>query len=808
MGKGLNEDELKALIDAELRQSVGYFGGRLANSRQKALQYFEALPVGDLAPPEVEGRSRVVVPVVRTITLSVLASLMEKFASGDNIVECEERHPKDEQSAKLATDYINTIFTKHNDGHRVLETAILDALLSKTGTVKVWWDTRVIESKEDYRGLNDVELSEILDDEEVEPITHNQYPDEEAAEQKQQAIEHVTQQMAQAQQAAQMGNPQAQQAVMQLQQQIAQIQAQPIPNLHDISVKRSKKGGRIQVENVPPEELMVSRKMKSLDPDREPSFFVAHRVLRTESELRSMGVKDVDQITSDDNQNMWSMERVERLTWDDDMAYLTQTEAPSYDPAQRVIVVTESYLKCDYDGDGISELRQVIKAGNTIISNEEVDTVPFCILRPLHMPHRFFGLSYADLSMESQRVESVLWRNILDNRALSTNKRYWVVEGQVNLDDALTSRPGSLIRVRTPQAIGELGDGGGDISNAGEIMGLVRQQTEDATGWSLTANAADDPNSINLTATAANLASNKANQRTDMVARNISEGIKDIFKLILKLVCQHQDKIENIKLGGQWVTIDPREWKNQFDVNISVGIGTGSKDQQARGLQALMQIQAMQLQSGLSTVSHENIYQSSKKMAESLGFRNAEAFFTDPQKAPQQQKPDPEMMKIQAQQQTEQAKLQAQMQLEREKAQIEVQKILQEQQAQAAEREKELQLEAQRNALQAQHEADLTRMKAEQDAAMKQSQMAFDEWKAKLDAETKIITAKIAAGAKGNELGEDPTEDQVQSQLQQQAIMAAMQGLTQAIQGMTSAHSAPKKLIVNPDGSKMVVPVQ
>ena len=191
MGKGLSEDELKALIDGELRQSVGYFGGRLANSRQKALQYFEALPVGDLAPPEVEGRSRVVVPVVRTITLSVLASLMEKFASGENIVECEERRPEDEESAKIATEYLNNLFIKQNQGHRVLETAILDSLISKTGTVKVWWDTRVIESKEDYRGLTDVELAEILDDEEVEAITHDQYPDEEAAEQKAKILENI-----------------------------------------------------------------------------------------------------------------------------------------------------------------------------------------------------------------------------------------------------------------------------------------------------------------------------------------------------------------------------------------------------------------------------------------------------------------------------------------------------------------------------------------------------------------------------------------------------------------------------------------
>ena len=98
----------------------------------------------------------------------------------------------------------------------------------------------------------------------------------------------------------------------------------------------------------------------------------------------------------------------------------------------------------------------------------------------------------------------------------------------------------------------------------------------------------------------------------------------------------------------------------------------------------------------------------------------------------------------------------------------------------------------------------LAQMKADQDARIREQEMAFNEWKAKLEAETKIVTAKIAAGAKGTELGDEPSSEEIQSQ----AVLAAMQGLTQAIQGMTMAHAAPKKLVVNPDGSKMVVPVQ
>jgi hypothetical protein len=64
-----------------------------------------------------------------------------------------------------------------------------DALLYKNGIVKVWWDTRVEETKEEYKGLTKVELAQIMDDEEVEVTEQRSYPDEEDAKARQQAIE-------------------------------------------------------------------------------------------------------------------------------------------------------------------------------------------------------------------------------------------------------------------------------------------------------------------------------------------------------------------------------------------------------------------------------------------------------------------------------------------------------------------------------------------------------------------------------------------------------------------------------------------
>jgi len=289
MAKAMTDDELRALTDAELRQSIGYWGGKLSEQRRKAEYYYLGLPKGDLSPPEIEGRSSVVSPDVRNTVESMLPQLMVKFVGGDTVVEFEPQQEGDEDKAQLCTDYLNYLFFKKNNGHKIVYTWFKDALLQKVGIVKCWWDTRTEETREEYKALDDIELAQILDDEEVEPKEHNAYPDEEDAEQRKQAIEQLTQQMQQAMQAAQQ-NPQAAQAVQQMQAQLQQIEQTPPKVLHDITVIRSKKGGKLTIENVPPEEFMISRKAK----DIATASFVGHRVPRTVSDLKSMGYKNVD----------------------------------------------------------------------------------------------------------------------------------------------------------------------------------------------------------------------------------------------------------------------------------------------------------------------------------------------------------------------------------------------------------------------------------------------------------------------------------------------------------------------------------
>jgi hypothetical protein len=707
----LSDDELKALVSRELRASVAYDGGKLADQRRRAFQYFMGEPVGDLAPPEVDGRSRAVSTDVRNTILSMMPQLVAKFVGGENAVEFEAAKQGDEQKAQDATNYINYLFLKQNDGYEIASTWIFDALLQKNGIAKVWWDTRAEEKREEYRGLTEVELAQVLEDDEVEPIEQATYPDEEDAKARAQALEQMNQQLAQAMQAAQQGNKQAMQAVQQMQQQIAQIEAQPPAMLYDVAFKRSMKDGRLMVENVPPEEFKISRKAKSI----KTASFCAHMVPRTLSELRSMGYKNVDSIgTTDDTNASLNMERIERFAVDDEMAYVQDN--PAGDESQRIVWVSECYIRCDRDGDGIAELRKVVVAGNQLLDDEEVDCAPFVSVCAVPLPHKFYGLSIADLGMQSQKTKTEILRAQLDNIYLEVNGRYFAVEGQVNLDDLLTSRPGGIVRVKNNVAVGRLDQGKGDVQAAGMMMEWQEQNLEQSTGWTRYSQG-NDSKALNQTATGVEIITDKGDMRVDLIARNIASGFSEMFLMILKLASQHQKKKQTINVNGQWIDVDPREWRNQFDMTVNVGLGIGSKDAQIRKLLAVSDKQAQAMAIGVA--SPQNVYNLMSDITKMMGNKSPDRYWNDPVKNPPPPKgPDPEQMKLQGQMQIEQAKLQAQMQGKQADlqatAQIEQMKAQFAAQVAEADRAYEAQLEQAKMQMQAEVDVNRQRSEAEQ----------------------------------------------------------------------------------------------
>jgi len=302
------------------------------------------------------------------------------------------------------------------------------------------------------------------------------------------------------------------------------------------------------------------------------------------------------------------------------------------------------------------------------------------------MPHRAIGRSVAELVMDVQLIKSTLMRQLLDNIYNTNNARVVAVEGQVNLDDLLTNRPGGIVRTRTAGAVQPLQvpEVSSSVFPALNYMDSVREQRTGISKQSMGLDA-DALQSTTATAVAAMQAASQG--KIEMIARVFAEtGVRSLFRGILHLVTKYQNKEKIIRLRNQFVPMNPREWESAYDVQINVGLGTAQRDQQVAFLSQIAQKQEQVLmQMGLNNpmVSLSQYRNTLAKIAELSGFKDASQFFAPAEQieatlmqqvqAAQQAGPqqDPavavEMQKMQAELQMEQQKMEMEFQLKREK---------------------------------------------------------------------------------------------------------------------------------------------
>jgi len=618
----LTEEQILSKIDNEENIAYGINDSQLSAERAEAIQYYLGEPFGN----EQEGRSQVVSYDVQDTIESALPQLLKVFVSGDEVVKFEPKNPEDVAAADQETDYVNHVVMEKNNGFETFYVWFKDALLSKNGYVKAYYEENEEYETEEYKGLTDGQLDMFAADDNIEIEEHEEYPD-----------------------------PSVDMAILQQQ---AMMMGQdpalvPIPMLHDVKIKVKEITGEIKIKNVAPENMMVS--VDCIGTDLNTARFVQHRELMHPSEVAE--IFDVDE--NEINQIMAEMDEFEIESNARDI-YSEQYDR-AVDTSE--VLVRDTYLKVD------GERKRFVVLGNQIIYKEDsCEHVPFACVSPMLMPHRHVGRSYTDLTKDIQMIKSTLIRGQLDNMYLANNGRY-AISDRVNLDDMLTSRPGGVVRVNGEPSASIL-----PLQHAPfpptsftmvEYMDDMKEKRTGITAY----NQGLDSNSLNKTATGVQQIMSAAQQRLELVARTFAEtGVKDLFLLVHRLVRQNVTKPDIVRIRNQWVNIDPREWKNRKDLSISVGLGAGNKDQQLMHLNTILQMQKEALAVGLT--DPEKIYNALAKLTQNAGFKNPDEFWINPANTPEQEgtPPDPTTMAIQGQLAIEQAKAQGDLAIAREKA--------------------------------------------------------------------------------------------------------------------------------------------
>ena len=592
----LTDGEIRSVVQREIDDALGGLGSDISNERLQALRYYYGRQFGN----EVEGRSKVVLTDVADTIEWIMPSLMRMFYGSNLVGRYTPNGPDQEEAAEQATEYVNKVFRNDQRGFQVLHDWFKDALLEKNGIVKSYYEERFEPKLETYRGLTEEGLTMVLQDGRLEPIAFEERP-------------------------------------IPLNRGIDPKTGQPVTaKLYNLVTRQKIPVGQIKIDLVPPEEFLIARRTIELN---DYTAFTAHRKKVTVSDLISLGYSReiVENLPSDDMPE-YSEGRIERLSKDESFPVTT---AERTDPASREIWTTECYMRIDEDGDGYSELRKITVVGEQsviLLDDEEINSQPFASLTPIPMPHKFHGISIADQVSDLQLIRSTLLRQMLDNMYLVNNGRYEVVEGAVEIDDLLTSRPGGVVRVTAPGSVNPLPTTPFNQSVYG-LMDFLENVRQMRTGAGMHNQGLDASTFRNQTATGVSQVMSAAYARVELIARIFAEtGVKDLFKRLLRLVIENPVKDRVIKLRGKWVEVDPSCWNATMDVEVETGLGVGQAGERIQYLMNVLEVQAKAKMAGLgNVVTPDNVYRTGSKMIEAMQIPNPELYFTNPNGKP----PDP-----------------------------------------------------------------------------------------------------------------------------------------------------------------------
>ena len=533
---------------------------------------------------EEEGFSSVVTRDTLKTVEGIMPSLMKIFASGDTFVEFEPTGAEDDAAAQQATDYLNYVFDKRCDGFTVLYTWFKDALLMKNGLVEVSWSQDELCDIENFVAIESIEVQALEEEENLE-IVNKEVNEED-------------------------------------------------PNLYDVTVRRTNYRGRPVVDNIPSSEFRIKARSKSI----KDADFVARVQDVSIGSLIDAGFNRED--ISEGHGSSLIKNQVEDARFGD------VDETADFDNST-VVEYVKAWVKVFDEDSEEMKLYEVHRVGNIVLDKEEVGSVPIINLSPIMMPHKFTGVSVADLVKDIQEIRSKMWRHTLDNLALSNAGRYAAVENQVNLQDLIDNRIGGIVREKVQGAVRQL-----PVPQLGQatfpFLNELEKEREDRVGVSRMGQGLD-PSALtsNTAATAVNQVMSASQDKIQLIARIFAEtGIKELFLQLYRLSRTNNSEVDIVKLRGRFVPVAPYDWKDRYDMAVTVGLGNQNKDQQ---LMHLNNISTMLKGIGGTEYGYliqpQHVHTLATEFIKNAGYRNAGQFIGDPSEIkPPEQAPSAEMV--------------------------------------------------------------------------------------------------------------------------------------------------------------------
>jgi hypothetical protein len=586
-------------------------GAQSSTSQAKRAELFDRYmgePYGD----EQKDRSKFVSTDVSDAVDSILPDIMDVFTATEEIVEFSPVGFEDEEAARQESQVVSHIFWQKNDGFENLYVWIKEALIQQNAYIRRGWEEKRRVEIEEYAELSAEEMLGIL------------------------------------------GGKTGEYDILEQEGGLDPETGAFTPIRIKLRCVATEK--RYVIRPIPQEEFFVTPRWNRLSLDGVPCC--GHRTRMSKGDLRAMGFSS-ESIDAANAPSEVSEQREGRFSTNDLEEFQSSVTG---DKATEEVEVYEAYCRVDIDGDDVPELVRVwaIGDGSTVMkwengedAVEEVGSIPFSALSPYLVPHRHVGRSVAEIVDDIARVKTVLMRHSLDNIYATNFGRPYFDETQASehtyqdlvnpAHGAPVRTGGTMINWYTPPSI---------VATTMPLIEGMDNLKETRTG-ATRYNQGLDSESLNKTATGIQKIMDAGSRKLRLIARTMAEtGIRDLFLGIHRDLRAGPVKELAIKLGGKWVDVNPREWKDRTDMIVRVGMGSADRDNTRQGLMIMGQLQRELMAGGSRMASEKQVYATAQRMMATYGFKSVEPFLVDPQTMPPPQPAPPdaqtELIKAQA----------------------------------------------------------------------------------------------------------------------------------------------------------------
>jgi len=587
--------------------SVGDFlnSSSLAKERQKATFEYAMQPWGHLEP---NGVSRIVSSDTVEAVEGYSAVLSELMFNNNKIARFIPygTGPKAFSDARKASDLVNYCIFKQNPGWAILNTWVKSSLLWKNSIVEWEYIEDYEYDFEEYEEISQANLDLLLADPDVEIVGELSYDQE-----------------------------------LETNEETGNAEYQMV--YKDVRLKRTYDKSRVKITNIPPESFRITRDANSLD----DAAFVGIQFTVTRSDIRKEYPEIADTIDWDsigDGSADWATKYTEEESARKNIVgeeYWIGGNAKELFPleANQEITIVKCWLRVDRDGDGISELKKIMIAGNQILSEDDVDSVQLASLCPFEIPHEFHGLSMADMARPSTLATTAILRGFVENTYLTNYSPKLADPNVVDFSALQNMKPKQIIATNgnPMNAVQALSP---DTISTGTVplLDYLQKHKEQATGLSKAAQGLNDTLYVSGNSEQkVQQVQSAAQIRIQHIARRYAEtGIKRLIEGVYKCMKKHLKgkKFKYADSTNFYQTIDVSTLPDNMMVIADVDVGENSNRNILQKMQVVGQqiLPALQQAGAGAVVSPEAAAKIAAKALEALDLDPMEYIvdFTDP----------------------------------------------------------------------------------------------------------------------------------------------------------------------------------